>query len=126
QEIGDSNKGLVKMSGDIFKTLLRVLIEADYIQVSRPFLLSLRVLYRRNAQDSIRKYHADAHINGIDYDRHLEESIVEKFGQELVTAGNNYLLKPVGTRMPDWLRTMSAEKKIREELLDIVFEQNKV
>ncbi|MFO7677586.1 MAG: glucosyl-3-phosphoglycerate synthase [Thermoplasmatota archaeon] len=126
QIIGDSDKGLVKMSGDIFKTLLRVLIEQDRIQVSRPFLLSLRVLYQRNAQDAIRKYHADAHINGIKYDRHLEETMVEKFSQELMIAGNKYMLKPVGTRMPDWLRTISAKKKIREELLGIVLEQNRV
>jgi glucosyl-3-phosphoglycerate synthase len=126
QEIGDSDKGLVKMSGEIFKTLLRVLIEEDHIQVSRPFLLSLRVLYQRNAQDAIRKYHADAHINGIKYDRHLEETMVEKFSQELMIAGNKYMLKPVGTRMPDWLRTISAKKKIREEFLEVVLEQNEV
>jgi hypothetical protein len=36
------------------------------------------------------------------------------------------MLKPVGTRMPDWLRTISARKKFREELLDIVIEENKV
>ncbi len=126
QEVGDSDKGLVKMAGEIFKTLLRVLIEEDRIQVSRPFLLSLRVLYQRNAQDAIRKYHADAHINGIKYDRHLEESMVEKFSQEIMIAGNKYMLKPVGTRMPDWLRTISAKKKIREELLEVVLEQNRV
>jgi len=125
QKVGDSETGLVKMSREIFRTLLRVLIEETNIKISRPFLVSLLVQYKRNAQDSIRKYHADAHINGIDYDRHLEESMVEKFSQELMRAGNNYMLKPVGTRMPDWLRTMSAMKKIREELLEIVFEQNK-
>jgi len=125
QEIGDSHKGLVKMSGEIFKTLLRILIEEENIQLSRSFLLSLRVLYQRNAQDCIRKYHADAHINGIEYDRHLEETMAEKFSQEIVVAGNKYMLRPVGTRIPDWLRTISARKKIREELLDIVIEENK-
>ena len=34
QKIGDADTGIVKMSGDIFKTLLRVLIEEDHIQVS--------------------------------------------------------------------------------------------
>ena len=126
QEVGDSEKGLVKMSGEIFKTLLQTLIEEDRIQVSRPFLLSLRVLYQMNAQDAIRKYHADAHINGIKYDRHLEETMVEKFSQELMIAGNKYMLKPVGTRMPDWLRTISAKKKIREEFLEVVLEQNRM
>jgi glucosyl-3-phosphoglycerate synthase len=124
QEIGDSTKGLVKMSGDIFKSLLRVLIEEDHIQVNRSFLLSLRVLYHKHAQSCIKKYHADAHFNGIIYDRHLEESMVEQFSNELMTAGNNYMLEPVYTRLPDWLRTISAKRKIREELLEIVIEQN--
>jgi len=125
QEIGDSTKGLVKMSGDIFKSLLQVLIEEDHIQVSRSFLLSLRVLYHKNAKSYIKKYHADAHFNGIAYDRHLEESMVEQFGNELMTAGHNYTLEPVYTRLPDWLRMMSARRKIREELLEIVLEENK-
>jgi glucosyl-3-phosphoglycerate synthase len=125
QEIGDSTKGLVKMSGDIFKSLLRVLIEEDHIQIDRSFLLSLRVLYHKNAQSCIKKYHADAHFNGITYDRHLEESMVEQFSNEMMTAGQNYMLEPVYTRLPDWLRTMSARRRIREELLEIVLEENK-
>lgn len=126
QEIGDSSKGLVKMSGDIFKTLMRILIEEDHIQFSRQFLLSLRVLYHRNAQNSIKKYHADAHFNNINYDRHLEESIVEQFSDELVDAGNKYMLQPVYTRLPDWLRTMSAKRKIREELLEVIIQENEI
>ncbi len=126
QEIGDSSKGLVKMSGDIFKTLLRILIEEDHIQFSRQFLLSLRVLYLRNAQNSIKKYHADAHFNNISYDRHLEETIVEQFSDELINAGNKYMLQPVYTRLPDWLRTMSAKRKIREELLETILQENEI
>lgn len=125
QEIGDSTKGLVKMSGDIFKSLLQVLIEEDHIEITRSFLLSVRVLYHKNAQSCIKKYHADAHFNNITYDRHLEESMVEQFSNELMTAGNNYTLEPVYNRLPDWLRTMSAKRKIREELLNIVVEENK-
>lgn len=126
QVIGDSTSGIVKMCGDIFKTLLRVLIEEDHIQVSRSFLISLRVAYQRNAQDSIRKYHADAHFNHLNYDRHIEETLVEHFSQQIMEAGNAYMLTPVGTRIPDWLRTISAMKTIREELLEIALEQNKV
>jgi len=125
RRIGDSRQGLVRMAGDIFKTLLRVLIEEERIQISRSFLVSLRVLYQRNAQDVIRKYHADAHFNSLNYDRHLEETIVEKFSQQIMESGNKYMRKPVGERIPDWLRTISARKKIREELLDIVLEENK-
>ena len=63
QKIGSGERGLTKMSGDILKTLLRVLIEEDNIQISRESLISIRVLYQRHAQDYIRKYHADALFN---------------------------------------------------------------
>jgi len=126
QRIGNEEKGLTKMTSDILKTLLRVLIEQDNIQISKEFLISLRVLYQRNAQDCIRKYHADAHFNSLKYDRHLEETMVEKFSQEIMDAGIKYMRKPVGTRIPDWLRTISARKKIRETLLDIVIADNEV
>jgi glucosyl-3-phosphoglycerate synthase len=126
QRIGNEEKGLTKMTSDILKTLLRVLIEEDHIQISKEFLISLRVLYQRNAQDCIRKYHADAHFNSLKYDRHSEETMVEKFSQQIMEAGVKYMRKPVGTRIPDWLRTISARKKIREQLLDIVIADNEV
>jgi glucosyl-3-phosphoglycerate synthase len=125
QKLGSVDKGLIKMTGDMLKTLLRVLIEEDNIEISRESLISLRVLYVKHARDCIRKYHADAHINNLKYDRHLEETMVEKFSNQIMNAGINYMRKPVGTRIPDWLRTISARRKIREQLLDIVVEDNK-
>jgi len=126
QGVGSDTGGLTKMTSDIFKTLLRVLIEEDQIQVSRERLISIRVLYQRNAQDCIRKYHADAHFNNLKYDRHLEETMAEKFSRQIMNAGISYMRRPVGTRIPDWLRTISARKKIREQLLDIVIADNEV
>jgi len=126
QPVGTSwDKGLTKMSGDILKTLLRVLIEEGNIEISKSTLIALRVLYVKYARDVIRKYHADAHYNNLRYDRHREETIVEKFSQQIMNAGTSYLRKPVGTRIPDWLRTLSARRKIRENLLEIVIEDNK-
>jgi glucosyl-3-phosphoglycerate synthase len=124
QKIGTNDTGLTKMSGDILKTLLRVLIEEDNIQISRESLISLRVLYQRHAQDCIRQYHADAHFNNLKYDRHLEETMVEKFSRQIMNAGLSYMRKPVGTRIPDWLRTISARRKIREQLLEVVIADN--
>jgi glucosyl-3-phosphoglycerate synthase len=124
QKIGSYDTGLTKMTGDILKTLLRVLIEEGHIEISRGSLTSLRVLYQRHAQDFIRKYHADAHFNSLKYDRHSEETMVEKFSQQIMNSGISYMNKPVGTRIPDWLRTISARRKIREQLLDIVIADN--
>ena len=124
QQIGDPSEGLIKMSRDIFKTLLRALIETDHIQISETFLTSLQVVYQRRAQDCIRQYNADAQLNGLNFDRHMEETLAERFSDNLLDAGTAYLKKPVGTRLPDWLRAMSAKKKIRNRLLDIVLDQN--
>jgi glucosyl-3-phosphoglycerate synthase len=124
QEMGDKKAGLIKMVRDIFQTLLKVLTEADHIQFSETFLISLGVLYQRAAQDCIRQYHADAVFNSLYYERHAEETMVELFGKHMFDAGKEYLSKPTGIRIPDWLRTMSARKKIREELLELVIEEN--
>lgn len=112
------------MTHDIFKTLLRVLIETDNIQITESFLTTLLVTYVRKTQDCIRQYHADAHYNNLHYDRHQEEIIMEKFSKTIIEAGHEYLKEPVGTRIPDWLRTMSAIREIREKLMEIVLEEN--
>jgi glucosyl-3-phosphoglycerate synthase len=125
QRVGKTGeKGLMKMTGDILKTLLRVLIEEDHTEVSKESLIALRVLYVRHARDAIRKYHADSHFNNIIYDRHMDETMVEKFSQQIMHSGTSYIRKPVGTRIPDWLRTISARRKIREQLLDMVVADN--
>jgi len=124
QKIGNEKEGLAKMTQDILKTLLRDLVEEDHIIISEEFLTSLEVLYLRNAQEFIRKYFADAHFNNLKYDRHSEELIVEKFSKQILNAGMDYLKKPTGIRVPDWLRILSAKRKIREELLEIVMEEN--
>jgi len=124
QELGNKESGLVRMVRDIFKTLLRVLTEEDRVQISDSFLTSLRVVYQRVARDCIRQYHADAVFNHLKYDRHLEETIVERFSKHMLEAGKEYLKKPIGARIPDWLRTVSAKRKIREELFNIVVEEN--
>jgi glucosyl-3-phosphoglycerate synthase len=124
QKIGTEEQGLMKMVGDILETLLRALIEEDNITISQDYIRSLRVLYQRYAQDAIRKYHADAHFNNLRYDRHIEEHMVERFSKQIMVSGEHYLQHPVGSRIPDWLRTISARKKIREQLLDVVIVDN--
>jgi glucosyl-3-phosphoglycerate synthase len=49
---------------------------------------------------------------------------MEKFSKTIIEAGHDYLEEPVGTRIPDWLRTMSAIRQIREKILEIVVEEN--
>ncbi len=118
-----SPNSLVKTAGDGFITLLRTLTETEGVDVSESFLLSLQVTYRRFAQDRIRQYYADAICNGLDYDRHEEETSVDIFSDVIMDFGKQYLREPTGTQLPDWLRTISAMPDARERLRDAAIEK---
>ncbi|MFZ2070484.1 MAG: glucosyl-3-phosphoglycerate synthase [Halobacteriota archaeon] len=119
KEIGDSReKGLSKMTYDITRTLLRTLTEIDSLEISREFLLSLQVVYKRTAQNLIRQYHADALSNGLEYNRHEEETSVDIFSKMFLEAGESYINEPTGILLPDWMRACSAMPNIRKKLRD--------
>ena len=125
------SEGLQRMAGDICTTLLRTVTENEASEVSPATLLSLRVLYQRHAQDYVRRYFVDARMNGLAYDRHKEEQLIEVFGRVIVEAGQDYLEHPTRRQIPDWLRVLSAgpatqkrvrgaamPRRVREELRD--------
>jgi glucosyl-3-phosphoglycerate synthase len=108
--------GLMNTAEESFITLLRTLTETDGIEVTMPFLQSLQVMYRRTAQDKIRQYHADATCNGLNFDRHEEETAVDCLSSVILSAGQKYLANPAKTQLPDWLRATAAMPNIRERL----------
>ncbi|MBC7081499.1 MAG: glucosyl-3-phosphoglycerate synthase [Thermoplasmatales archaeon] len=110
--------GLLKTAEDCIITLLRTLTETDGIEVSKDFLLSLQVMYRKFAQNKIRQYQADAICNNLKYNIHLEEATVEQFSQIIMDGGKKYLKNPVASQMPDWIRAISAMPDLREKLKD--------
>ncbi|HWG90163.1 MAG TPA: glucosyl-3-phosphoglycerate synthase [Candidatus Thermoplasmatota archaeon] len=111
------NEGLQRMVGDLTTTILRVLTENEGTQITEGTLTSLRVTYRRHAQDHIRKYFADALANGLAYDRHTEEAAIDAFARVITEAGRNYLASPGREQIPDWLRCLSADPKLPNKLL---------
>jgi glucosyl-3-phosphoglycerate synthase len=114
--------GLVSTAEDSLITLLRTATEMDGIEVSEPFVQSLKVMYRKMAQDKIRQYHADAVCNSLDYDRHQEETSVDALSEAIISAGKKYQLDPSKTQMPDWLRAKTAMPDIRERLKEASIE----
>ncbi len=118
-----SPDALLKTAGDAFITLLRTLTESEGINVSKSFLLSLQVIYRKVAQDKIRQYYADTVCNNLNYDRHEEETSVEKLSNVIYEAGKQYLKDPTTSQMPDWLRTISAMPDAREKLRKAAIER---
>jgi glucosyl-3-phosphoglycerate synthase len=104
----DPTQGLLKMSIDICKAIFRMLA-SEGVVLSQGLLNSLRVAYLRMAQDHIVRYHADAAINQLYFDRHEEGLAVEAFVSAIETAGSDFYHDPLGERpMPNWNRVISG------------------
>ncbi|MGD1862283.1 MAG: glucosyl-3-phosphoglycerate synthase [Leptolyngbyaceae cyanobacterium] len=115
-----SDQGLQKMCRDIFKSVLRTLTETEQVAISRDHIRALGVKFRREAQNLARQYFVDARFNGIEYDRHKEEVMLEHFEKLILEAGDDYLQDATGTQIPDWTRALAVMPHLREQLRDAV------
>jgi len=121
----DPEKGLMKMTVDICKSIFRTLASEGAV-FSDGFFKSLSVSYLRNAEDTIMKYEADAAINGLLFDRHEEAKAVEAFTRAIVLAAEAYTQNPMGTPLiPNWNRVTSAIPGILDMLKKAVDEDNR-
>lgn len=104
----DAEKGLMKMTVDICKSIFRTLA-SEGVVFSEGFFKSLSVAYLRSAEDTIMKYEADAAINGLEFDRHEEAKAVEAFTRAIAQASTAFMENPLGTPLiPNWNRVTSA------------------
>jgi glucosyl-3-phosphoglycerate synthase len=104
----DPEKGLLKMCVDISKNLFRTLA-SEGVVISDGHLKSILSRYQRLAEDMIDRYHADAAINGLSFDRHAEETAVESFARGVRMAGEMFLEDPLGIPLiPNWNRVAAA------------------
>jgi glucosyl-3-phosphoglycerate synthase len=87
---------------------------------------SLVASYKRTAEDTIERYHADAAINGLEFDRDQEEKAVETFTSAVTLAGDNFLKDPLGAPLiPNWNRVTAAIPGFLSSLAEAVDEDNK-
>ncbi len=91
----DADKGLMKMTVDICKSIFRTLA-SEGVVFSDGFFKSLSVAYLRSAEDTIMKYEADAAINGLEFDRHEEAKAVEAFTRAITQASSAFMENPMG------------------------------
>jgi glucosyl-3-phosphoglycerate synthase len=121
----DPQKGLMKMTVDICKSIFRTLA-SEGVVFSDGFFKSLSVAYLRSAEDAILKYEADAAINGLEFDRHEEAKAVDAFTRAIALAAQVFMENPLGTPLiPNWNRVTSAIPGILEMLKKAVDEDNK-
>ena len=113
---GDASKGLMRMCTDIAQNLIRTLA-GEGVVFTLGIFQTLLVQYIRMAEDTIRRYYADAAINGLRFDRHDEESMVGVFSEALRTAYQRFLDDPLGAPLiPNWNRIVAAIPDFLEQL----------
>jgi glucosyl-3-phosphoglycerate synthase len=121
----DAEKGLMKMSVDICKSIFRTLA-SDGVVFSEGMFRSLIVTYLRQAEDTLMKYEADAMINGLTFDRHEEAKAVEAFSRAIAMASQAFVENPMGNPLiPNWDRVSAAIPDIFEMLKLAVDADNK-
>ncbi len=104
----DPTRGLMKMACDIAKSLFQILA-GEGVRFDPGTILSLLIRYRRLAEDTITRYHADAMINDLSFDRHEEETAVETFARALKLAADEFFADPLGIPLiPNWNRVSAA------------------
>jgi glucosyl-3-phosphoglycerate synthase len=116
----DPSKGLRRMTCDIAKSLFRTLA-GEGVSFSRDHFRSLELCYIRMAEDTINRYHADALLNGLEFDRHEEETAVAVFAQSLRSAAHDFVENaPSPPLIPNWNRVISAIPDFFNLLLEAV------
>lgn len=120
----DPEKGLMKMTIDICKSIFRTLA-SEGVVFSEGLFKSLSVAYLRLAEDTLIKYEADASINGLEFDRHEEAKAVEAFTRAITQASKLFMENPLGAPLiPNWNRVTSAIPDILEMLKKAVDADN--
>jgi glucosyl-3-phosphoglycerate synthase len=120
----DASKGLMKMTADIAQSLFRTLA-GEGVVFSEGFFKSLSTTYVKQAQDAIKRYHDDAMINSLVFDRHEEATAMEAFARSIQLAGDQTLEDPLNIPLiPNWSRVLSALPDLFDQLLEVVEEDN--
>jgi glucosyl-3-phosphoglycerate synthase len=120
----DPGKGLLRMSIDIAKNLFRNLA-SEGIDLSDSLLKTLKATYLRTAHEAITKYHDDAAINRLDFDRHEEGVTVDTFTKGIELASKAFVEDPLSIPLiPNWSRVTSAIPDFLERLKNAVDDDN--
>lgn len=116
--------GLLKMCVDICKNLFRTL-SSEGVVISEASLKTVLARYQKLAEDMVDRYNADAAINGLAFERHVEESLVETFANGIRMAGEMYLEDPLGIALiPNWNRVTAALPDFLDQLKSAIDEDN--
>jgi len=115
----DPEKGLRRMARDIATSLFRSIAQEGFTLTADHFR-TMQIYYIRFAQDTIRRYHADAQLNGLAFDRHAEDTAVHSFAESLRDAAESFQQDPLGApQIPNWNRVVAALPDVYPRLREI-------
>jgi glucosyl-3-phosphoglycerate synthase len=121
---GNPNLGLAKMSMDIAKSIYRKLA-TEGITFSNEFFRTIKAAYFRSALELLDRYYYEARLNGLKFDRHIEEQSIEVFLHSVILAGEQFLANPMEVPfIPNWNRIFSAIPEFPELLMSAVETNN--
>ncbi len=120
----DPEKGILKMTVDIAKSIFRTLAQ-EGVQFSEGFFKTLSNIYLKVAQETVVLYENDAEMNSLKFDRHNESVCVEAFAEGIKLAGEVFWQNPSKTVLiPNWHRVTAALPDFFELLKDAVKKDN--
>lgn len=120
----DPTTGLHKMSRDITKAMYRKLAISGEV-LSPEIFRTIKASYYRNALDMVERFGAVAQFNGLSFDSHNEEQLVEVFAQAIMDAGDDFLSNPMETPfISSWARVQSAVPDAFDQMLAAVEADN--
>jgi glucosyl-3-phosphoglycerate synthase len=112
----DPSRGLHRMVIDIATSLFRNLASVG-VQFDAGFLNTLCAAYLRCAQDTVSRYADVALVNGLRFDQHDEEAMVETFVSALRVAGLGFVRDPrQAPLIPNWHRVRAAAPEFLTDL----------
>ena len=124
--LGDNTKGLSRMSTDIIKAVIRKLASQGET-FSMSIFRSLKATYYREALDFVQIYKKDALMNNYGLDVHEEETAVEMFAKNIMTAGQVFLDSPMESpNIPSWNRVETALPNFLRDLKRAIELDNKI
>ncbi len=122
----DPDKGILKMTVDITKSIFRTLA-LEGVQFPASFFKTLSSIYLRVAQETVVRYENDAAINGLNFDRHAESTAVEAFANGIQLAGDIFWKDPSTTNLiPNWHRVAAALPDFFSQLEAAVKKDNEI
>jgi glucosyl-3-phosphoglycerate synthase len=114
----DSGRGLHKMTKDIAKAMFRALGKEGVLLGHDLLSNTLPLRYQQMAEAMVARYRADAVMNGLEYNRHMEESSIEVFAHSLTEAAQEFLANPLGEApLASWDRVTDAAPDVFERLV---------